>query len=357
MKDYSLIFIITTIFAFSFVETGCKGKSQTIREAGEPEGTAILITGAAARIPQEAALLEQLDKTGQLKNVVFIAGASSGALNTVMLNAILDKKITWNQYYRWLSEISTPEIYKMDGKKLPVDTTPLKYFLSRIVNDSIGYYKMKDLPIPSAISITEVNLLGLPKKNYCLSNLKINSVSDPNLDLVEVLMASTAFPLVFPDAKISNSTTLTEHKFVDGGIGEGHVPYKGLIDFINYRGKSVEKVIIVSRKSDLKPDLSEELALLGITDKEFFDKIGVSLDEILFKGFIKGLRKMEQEVPDLKEKTFVYVPAFSENFLLINFNHLKEQYDTTRNWAQDHQPVPLTRYLEENKHIASIGIL
>jgi predicted acylesterase/phospholipase RssA len=49
-------------------------------------GTAIIMTGAAARIPQEAALLEELYNRQLLKNVVFISGVSSGALNAVALN-------------------------------------------------------------------------------------------------------------------------------------------------------------------------------------------------------------------------------------------------------------------------------
>jgi hypothetical protein len=56
------------------------------------------MTGAAARIPQEAALLEELYNRGLLKNVVFISGVSSGALNAVMLNGILSREMTWKEY-------------------------------------------------------------------------------------------------------------------------------------------------------------------------------------------------------------------------------------------------------------------
>src|SRR5574344_1511967 len=68
-------------------------------------GVAIIMTGAAARIPQEAALLEELDKMWQLKNVVFISGVSSVTLNSVILNNILDKKITWWDYKKILYNI------------------------------------------------------------------------------------------------------------------------------------------------------------------------------------------------------------------------------------------------------------
>jgi hypothetical protein len=141
---------------------------------------------------------------------------------------------------------------------------------------------------------------------------------------------------------------LPDEFYIDGGLSKDHVPYNGLIDFINSRGFSVEKVIIVSRKSDLEPDISEELATIGITDKRFFDKSGISLDEILYKGFIKGLKNLQIEAPDLASKTVVYIPTFDEKFLLLNFNDLKSQYDVTRRWAKKNKPIPLEEYLKNN---------
>ena len=326
--------IITLIIISSLLLPGCNSSNSQPQHLLPPNGTAVIITGAAARIPQEAALLEQLYKTGQLNNVVFISGASSGALNTVMLNAILSKKITWRQYIGWLSKIRNNDIYISKDKKLPVDIEPLRHFLTRIVNDSLGYYKMKDLPIASSISITDINMLGMHKKNYRLSNKKINMESDPNLNLVDVLMASTAFPIVFPEEPIPDATTLPDDTFADGGVGDDHIPYQALLDFIQYREQSVKKVIIVSRKSDLEPDVSEELKTLGITDKGFFDKLGISLDEILYKGFIRSMKALEKEAPDLSERTEVYIPDFPNNFLLLDFNNLEQQYKVTKAWAE-----------------------
>lgn len=340
--------LLLTIISLSILP-GCNQSSSQPKQLLPPEGTAILITGAAARIPQEAALLEQLDKTGELDDVVFIAGASSGALNTVMLNAIISKKITWKQYISWLKDIKNSNIYISSEKRLPVDVDPLRHFLTRIVNDSLGYFQIKDLPIVSAISITDLNLLGIHKKNYRLCNKKINQESDPELNIVDVLMASTAFPIVFPEERIPNATKLPDTEFVDGGIGKDHIPYQGLLDFIRYREQSVKKVIIVSRKSDSEPDISEELKTLGITDKGFFDKLNISLDEILFKGFIKAMKAMQEEAPALAERTEVYIPEFPDNFLLLDFNNLGKQYEVTKKWAQNHKPVPLETYLAKHE--------
>ncbi len=61
---------------------------------------------------------------------------------------------------------------------------------------------------------------SISKKKFRLSNIKINSESDPDLDIVDVLMASTAFPIVFPEQKINNAPTLPDKYFVDGGLAK-----------------------------------------------------------------------------------------------------------------------------------------
>lgn len=100
-----ILFLFIQLFAV-ILFTGCNKSKQQAQISTKCKGTAVLITGAAARIPQEAALFEHLNYTGELKNVVFIGGASSGALNAVILNGILSGKITWKQYISWLNEIS-----------------------------------------------------------------------------------------------------------------------------------------------------------------------------------------------------------------------------------------------------------
>ena len=345
MKKISFILLVVPVFLVYHLFH--KPSGNPVKIDAPAKGTAVLITGAAARIPQEAALLERLYQKGELNKVEFIAGASSGALNAVMLNGILSKKITWKQYERWLNEITNDSIYTNPERRLPVDTHPLRNYLTRIVNDSLGYYKMKDLPIATAISITELNLIDLPKKNFRLSNRNINQESDPDLNIIDVLMASTAFPVVFPEQKIPGATTLPRKSFVDGGIGDDHVPYQGLIDFMKVNKQLVQKVFIISRKADLEPDINQELVEIGLRDRKIFDKSGFSLDEMLQKGFIKGLRAYTTRLPELANQTYVYVPGFSEKFLLLNFNDLHEQYEVTRRWAGKNNPVLIKTYLEK----------
>jgi len=308
-------------------------------------GTAIILTGAAARIPQEAALLEELYNRGLLKNVVFISGVSSGALNAVALNAILSGKMTWNEYRKILFSIRNSDIFIQGEKKLPVNTSPEREFLTSVFEKKLGYHIIGDLKIPTSISFTEMKHIAGKREVYRMCSRKINNETDTTLRLTDVLMATTAFPIAFPPAKISNVKTIPDAEYIDGGVGEDHVPFKALFEFEKYRGLGVEKVFIISRKSDSIPAVSEELRVLGINDKGIFDKMGISMDNILKRGIIKRMTAYAQQHPEMINRTWVWVPDFSDNFLMFSFDKLQQQYQVTSAWAKTHDPEPIGNFL------------
>lgn len=311
-------------------------------------GVAIIMTGAAARIPQEAALLEELDRRGLLKNLVFVSGVSSGALNAVLLNGIAAKKISWTDYRNILFNLRNEDIYHREGSKFPLNTTPARNLYRRVTEEKLGFYRIGDLPVFTEISITHLKTLDLKKNVYRMCSRKINAETDTTLSLVDIMMASSAFPLVFPAVRIRNAKTIPDYEYVDGGVGEDHVPYRALLDFERHRGCEVEKIFIISRKSDKIPDFSEELKVLGINDRGFFDKVGFSFDAILNKAIIKRIREFAAESPNKVADTFVWIPDFENNYMLFDFNNLKEQYLQTARWATDHDPVPLAKFLKEH---------
>jgi hypothetical protein len=342
--------VLILILLTSVVLCGKKKENLTEPVFQKRSGTAILLTGAAARIPQEAALLEELYNRGLLKNVVFISGVSSGSLNAVMLNGILSGKLTWDEYRNILFNLKNSDIYVQEGKKkLPVNTTPERLLFEKIVEKKLGYYKIGDLPYMTEISITNLKDLDLKKKVYRMCSRKINEETDTNLSLVDLMMASSAFPIAFPPVRISNVRTIPDAEYVDGGVGDDHVPFQALLEFEKFRGEGVEKVYIISRKNDSIPEISEELRGLGIDDKGRFDRMGVSIDNILMKGIVKRLEAYASEVPDLLPLSYVYIPEFSERFLLFNFEALEEQFMLSSKWAKVHNPVPLAEFLAERK--------
>ncbi len=339
-----LVLFVSMTFRMNH-STGIKEEAFQVRS-----GTAVILTGAAARIPQEAALLEELYNRGLMKDVVFISGVSSGALNAVMLNGILSGKITWKDYREILFSLKDSDIFIQNGKKrLPVDTNPERMLFKRIVEDKLGYHTIGDLPFMTEISITNLKDMGLKKKIYRMCSRKINEETDTTLSLVDIMMATSAFPIAFPSAKIANVTTIPDVDYVDGGVGEDHVPYNALREFENYRGIGVESVYVISRKNDSIPEVSEELKSLGIDDKGRFDKLGISLDNVLMKGIIKRLQAYATEFPDLVARSYVYIPKFSENFLMFRFENLEKQYQLSSAWARRNDPIPLADFLLSHK--------
>lgn len=322
-------------------------KSSGINDPIYPKrnGIAIIMTGAAARIPQEAALLEVLYNRGLMKNVVFISGVSSGALNSVVLNGILSGKMTWAEYKEILFNLKNSDIFIQEGKSLPVNTEPARKFITDIVENKLGYYRIGDLPFMTEISFTHLGELDLKKTVYRMCSQKINKETDTTLNLVDILMASTSFPIAFPAVRIKNVITIPDVEYVDGGVGDDHIPYQALLDFEKFRGIGVERVYFISRKSDSIPEVSEELRVLGINDKGVFDKLDISLDNILKKGLIKRLEAYSTEAPELVPLSYVWIPDFQTDFLMFSFSNLKEQYNMTSQWAKTHDPVPLADYL------------
>jgi len=198
------------------------------------------------------------------------------------------------------------------------------------------------------ISFTNLKDLDLKKKVYRMCSRKINEETDTTLSLVDIMMASSSFPIAFPPVRIRNVKTIPDVGYVDGGVGDDHVPFHSLLEFEKFRGTGVQRVYIISRKSDSIPQVSEELKVLGIDDKGRFDKMGVSLDNILKKGMMKRLRAFAVQAPQLIPLTYVWTPDFEKDFLMFNFDRLREQYTETSIWAKTHNPVPLYNYLLEN---------
>jgi predicted acylesterase/phospholipase RssA len=339
--------IMLAILSAVMITCQCRRNNQ-LQETivpGPRNGVAVILTGAAARIPQEAALLEELDERGLLKNVVFISGVSSGALNSVVLNGILSGKMTWDDYKKILYNLKNNDVFVKDGKKLPVNTSPARALYKRVVEEQLGYFMIGDLPIVTGISFTHLKALDLKKDVYRMCSRSINEETDTTLNLVDILMASSSFPVVFPKVRIGNVKTIPDLEYIDGGIGEDHVPYRALLEFEKFRGTGVEKVYIISRKCDSLPTISEELKGFGINDNGLFDTLGISLDAILQRGMIKRLEAYASEAPELIPLTYVWIPDFKADFLLFNFDDLKEQYVLTSQWAKTHDPVPLSDFL------------
>jgi predicted acylesterase/phospholipase RssA len=243
--------------------------------------------------------------------------------------------------------MNNQSVFYSTDKPLPVNTEPLRQLLTKVLHDSLGYFKIKDLPIPTSLSTVSLNIKSWADQTFRLCNLKINTESDPELDLVEVLMASTAFPFAFPSVRFSKNSTLPPGRFIDGGSTADFIPYRAVLEFEKFSRHNVNRMIIVSRKLDTEEGLRAELMNMGISRIDLVDKLGIALEDLAQRSFFRGLESLLKEAPVLSEKTFIYLPAIPGEYPLFDFSNLKDQYAASREWARTHKPIALDVFLKE----------
>jgi predicted acylesterase/phospholipase RssA len=319
-------------------------------------GLGFAITGAASRIGQEAALLEALVEgltpSGVKYRPNYISGASSGALSAVALNAILQTEdfnlvpgFTWNDFKQILFNLTDSQVYENSPDAITqiftnniavgyiLNNEPLNQTLSKLLN-SVNYKKLGDLYLPTSISVVN---------QQTGESVRLWSDDDQfkDLDLLEILMASTAIPVVFPTRNITGLSGI----WVDGGTGIDTVP---VVPLLQHGG--VKEIMIISYSGALIPDhslLPTELSQISILNNiiDTFEDIAVQL-------FVGGVQlAVNSSLP-----ANIFIPSLNQTFSLLDFDHEQEQYSLAFSWASQNNPVSCQVILNQAHQSGWYGI-
>lgn len=344
---------------------------------------AILLTGAAARITQEVALLDKLVDKFKLDinpDTTVLAGFSSGALNISGINGCFRKKnpVSWNEYFKKevLFPIKTEEIY-IKEKILPLNNNPLRSKIEKYLN-TIECSTFKNFEFETFILI--FSILGL--KTVWTHNLEAKY---ENASLLDLLMASSAIPIVFPEQEIKNlekqlpeliqanidkpiishvaekaiqSELLT--KYTDGGTAGSFKNFE--TEFGQYISQNgiFDKVFVISPMREISTKdwdtLNEFLPTHNLIDldlkefvllKQFLGMISMNGFDRFVKQFQKWTKKNK-----IANEIYISIPKLKDNFPMLNFDMQKEQYDAVTNWA-DKNPnevaIPIDTYVKNIK--------
>lgn len=352
--------------------------------------SALIVTGAAARISQETALIENLiydNKNFKLENTSFISGASSGALNTVLFNAVIHAgEEKGKEILQWFKQdvlfpLKTSDVFKFATIKLPdngisiqlapLDTSPLRKTLEDKIEGHLNYKKIGDLPINTSLSAALPGIL--PSLQMIPKTIRFTNTKDKfkSTYLTDVLMASTAIPIIFPMQKVRKynliSTLFSE--YIDGGTLKDRVPYMGFVDWVNEdkENRKVDNLYIVTRQrpekstqnivNSLKSELTElhrnnnsntdqtNESLKTITEnQDFWDKLVSFLKPYSFKTRLEKLRDKYSYVAD---KIYIYQPVLDKNYPLIRFDQQEAQYNATKLWCGKNDPILLDDFLNK----------
>lgn len=308
-----------------------------------------VIDGAAALIAQELALLETLTKglyPGAGGPVIpkILAGTSSGSLSTIALNAVLQAEAGKGQF-GWerlkndllfplrnddvfetgiLADIERPvEILKYG---YILDTAPLRRTLEKFVqgSDYIGYQTLGDTFLPSHISAVNRNT-GLTQRFFS------DNPKDKGLDSVQVLLASTAIPVVFPDREITGVGT-----FVDGGTGTDDSPVEALVGEAPFD----ELYVIAPQQANPDSDMQKRHgSKLPIISNLTF-AMDVRSNAILQFQLFRATTLVKDPA-----NAFFYTPKLSTEYNFLNFDVMEQQYTETLKWAKQNKPELILDYL------------
>lgn len=341
--------------------------------------TCVMLTGAAARISQEVAILDYLmtpDSTGKQrltmdKNTTELIGFSSGSLNLLALNlcfryydgpgtsASEESLNVWNEMYkeRVLWNLKNSDVF--DGRKLLegsiLDTSSLRatintFIHSIMTNEPVGSVLFGDLAFQSSILTYSKDA----KDTVWAMN---ETTEQSTLFLTDLLMGSTAIPVVFPHQQITQSgdpstrNGFPEGKFEDGGT-------KG--QFVNFEshlsGKKYQDLFVISpmRQSgtDLEAQIEAELKQLKIFDV-VKNEIGKLLAALNYNAFHEFLVKLSAANTgnSIAENIYVCIPRLTDNYGFLDFNDEQAQYNSVTTWIAanpDKMAVPLADYLSQN---------
>lgn len=310
---------------------------------------AVFLTGAAARISQEVALLDKLIVDQGLKlseQNTLLAGFSSGSLNIAAINMAFcdDSPIDWKEDYQknTLFSLTNDDVFKKqkDGKISIFDTRPLRKTLNKFLSlKDIKAYG--DLPFQSYVLTYSYRHLATTEwaRNF-------GKDDNSNLKASDLFMASTAIPVVFPDQKIrkavkKGSRNFPKGKFADGGTHGTFDNFEvemGL--FIKDNGAILDDLYIVSpmRKEDDSDDLLEiENSLVDKMEGVVKSALGKVLSNMSFRGFMKFLKALQQYQLDNKiaKQVYVSIPFLDKNTGILDFNVEEEAYDKVTAWTKN----------------------
>jgi len=323
----------------------------------------VLLTGAAARISQEVAVLDLLISGGlEIKqDKTLLAGYSSGSLNLLALNACFrdESPLCWNTFYKEnilfkLKDNDVFELFPLTGKSI-LNTAPFRTFLGGILND-MNFNSYGDLPFQSFVITSQYSGLS----TYWADN---RNPGNAQLSPVDLFMASTSIPVLLPAQQIGNTIpnaqrNFPDGEFVDGGTWGSFVNYNAQLEnYVKVNGP-MEELHIVSPMRETADDLNKtktsllkkfEALISHLDHSKFQESFHIGLDHFL--DFVTGLNTLNAD-NHIAENIYISMPAMNENTGFLSFGKQQSTYEQVHDWltgeGKAQMRVPIGEFIRLN---------
>jgi hypothetical protein len=323
--------------------------------------TAVVFTGSGGTISQEVAIVDQLIKSGKLtldEEDTFLAATGTGAITLAAVNACFrkDNPCSWDTFYKeiFLESFSDEDVFlKVD----PIHwiTLPQRKKINELLHEA-GFSTISDLPFDSAILATSI--YG-GKSSW----IKSNSTKVKDLELSDIVMASSAIPVLFPTQQLNSVTGRLSTKF-EGAHHEGAMlgilhKFRRLIKRIVLEHGTFEQLFIISPKRSYDYNLMIEHDLSLMLPQERF-QFNQFLNNISLNGFLSFLIKIQKanSKRNIAKTISVSLPEFEPDYGLLDFSNQSEKYVTVRNWFEnnpDRLALEIASFIKEIAFIPSFS--
>ena len=205
------------------------------------------------------------------------------------------------------------------GQGYLLDTAPLRVTLTKYLG-LMGYKTMGDLYLPTCISTVDEET-GLPVR-ICSDDPKVR-----NLNIVDVVMASAAMPVIFPSQSIPGFTPpFGSGIFVDGGVGIDMIPTDPAYE------RELDEVYIITRQWELNdakklPKVLKDIKIVANALNTF--------NNFLQASFLSGL----SSAYTARMLSYSYIPVLPVDFGVLDFHQGRLMYEMTRNWTRSNTPI------------------
>jgi len=338
--DNNNIFIVA-FFIFSIL-----GNSFAFHPNPGGGGIAFSFSGAGGRISQHLALMESLIKgtnpTGIKVRPNVLSGASSGAISAIALNAILyteDHNVPngfdWDTYKELIFSMTNDNVYDTSVEGIAEIFTYNVFEGYFLDNSNLEQYLM---PYLQQMNLTTLGDLYLPTEISVVNQTSGDSLrlwsNDPqysDINLMEIIMASTAMPIAFPPALING---LGNDYFIDGGTGIDTLPVYGPL-----HDAQVDEIYVICYGGAFTSGGALDLPLL-LQDILILKNTVALVEDMrvdLFNGGVDMLTKTS--VP-----AYLYMPNLNISYSSLEFDDGQQEYEYTKSWTFNNPPTIINTF-------------
>lgn len=180
----------------------------------------LAFTGGGSYGAIQVGILDSLvnDKDKIPNQFDIITGISAGGLNAAFLSYYPNLSLALPDLKQIILNITTESVYKKDYFNLfsrwsIYDNSPLEYTLRNIITNKLNNNYTQKIMRKTLIGTTNLLTEELDVYNYALLDYE---------DKINVLMSTTAIPLIFPPRKMNNQL------YVDGGVINNEMIFQAL---------------------------------------------------------------------------------------------------------------------------------